>query len=109
MASQPPPGPVPALADEPQAEAHAPVELAPEVPPALPHDEILVIKPNDALDVLVARDAAFAAEHGLDEEHPPLAPATQRKATPSEEWGAAAVLTVVFLILCLAAVSFFRG
>ncbi|MDB4945532.1 MAG: hypothetical protein JWP97_5066 [Labilithrix sp.] len=106
MASQPPPGPVPAPPDAlGDAQPQGPAALAvPAEVPAL--DEVIVVKPNDALDVLVARDAALAAEHGSAEL--PAGPPPP-KATPAQEWGAAVVLMVIFLILSLAAVSFFRG
>lgn len=67
--------------------------------------DAVVSAPNPALDMLVARDAAAAAtlEETRGKADPPL------KTTPAQEWGAAIVLMIVFLFICAAAVSFFRG
>lgn len=61
--------------------------------------------PNPALDMLVARDAAaVAAVDGKRAKANPLV-----KTTPGQEWGAAIVLIILFMFICAAAISFFRG
>ena len=47
--------------------------------------------------------AEVAASVALEEADPPV------KTTPAQEWGAAIVLMILFMFICVAAVSFFRG
>jgi len=55
--------------------------------------------------MLVARDAAaVAAVDGKRAKADPLV-----KTTPGQEWGAAIVLIILFMFICAAAISFFRG
>lgn len=70
--------------------------------------DVAISRPNPALDALVARDAAAAA--AAQEEHDARPKADPPpKTTRAQEWGVAVVLMILFMFICVAAVSFFRG
>ena len=92
--------PLPSAAD---GDAKAPTaEITAELRAEVDGDTA-VSAPNPVLDALVARDAAAAAAEAR-----PAAPPAQ-PTTPAQEWGAAVVLMILFMFICVAAMSFFRG
>ncbi len=107
--NDPPPGagaPVPAAADGDPKDATAEVAASVALEEADP--EVPVSRPNPALDALVARDEAAAAMAQEERDARPKADPPV-KTTPAQEWGAAIVLMILFMFICVAAVSFFRG